>query len=296
MSVSLPQPGMAPIQRISDPVFKAAGIEVSVLRLDLLHPVISGNKWMKLLPWLNLVKENNMRGILTKGGPFSNHIHAASYAAFRENIACTLVIKAKNGMMTPTLEDVAAWNANIIYAPDDYDKDEKWVKLATVEQLFMIPMGGEGPEAAKSVKSFLEELKLAPADHIICPVGTGTTLAGIAATPIFRKSLTGINPGINNDYENLVQAIQENNNIPVSVIHHPILKKFGKWPEFLPALMNEWYGKWQLPTDIVYTAKMFYVLFEMIKENRFRKGDSIMLVHTGGLQGNRSLPSGTLIF
>jgi 1-aminocyclopropane-1-carboxylate deaminase len=251
---------------------------------------------MKLAPWLNRVKEKALKGILTKGGPYSNHVHAAAFAALEHNLQCTLVIKANQDMLTPTLEDATRWTAKIVYAPSDFEDDEKWERLAIVEQLQFIPMGGEGPGATEGVTKFFKSLKLTKVDHVICPVGTGTTLSGIAATPIYTKSLTGINPGIKDDFQSLINSCNKNNGRTVEIIRDPALGKFGKFPTWLPALMNEWFENWQLPTDIIYTGKMFYSFFEILKENRFREGESIMLVHTGGLQGNCSLPKGSLVF
>ena len=60
--------------------------------------------------------------------------------------------------------------------------------------------------------------------------------------------------------------------------------------------MNNFFEKTGIPTDFVYTAKAFYAAFELLKNGAFSDTDKILLVHTGGLQGNCSLPNGTLIF
>lgn len=289
------QAGLSPVQTLPHSLFDAAGITVQVLRLDMLHPVISGNKWMKLQPWLKLVEQRNLKGIVTKGGPFSNHIHAAAYTAFINGLSCTVVVRGKEGIITPTLTDVANWNATIMYAPADYDNDEKWEMTAAVGQQLFIPMGGEGPVAAQGVKDFIAGLNLPRYEHVICPVGTGTTMHGIAMSRLHRKSLTGINPGIRDDYSRLLRELSQYGS-GITIRRFSELKKFGQWPEFLPGQMNEWYENWQLPTDLVYTSKMIFAFFEILKENIFQKGDSCLLIHTGGLQGNRSLPGGVLHF
>lgn len=291
------EPNKVPCQQVMHPFFDAAGIRVSVLRLDLLHPVISGNKWMKLQPWLQEVKEKKLKGIITKGGPWSNHLHAAAYAANLEGLACTLVVKAKEGMMTPALSDALGWNAEIVYAPGDFGDEEKWKDKAASEKKLLIPLGGEGDIAARGVAIFIRNLNLPAFQHVICPIGTGTTLEGIALSGIAPGSLTGINPGIKDEYREVIKKIKSGNPaIKIDIQTCPELKKFGKWPGFLPELMNEWFNLWQIPTDLIYTSKMFYCFFKMIENGRFTKGDSVLLVHTGGLQGNRSLPAGRLVF
>jgi 1-aminocyclopropane-1-carboxylate deaminase/D-cysteine desulfhydrase-like pyridoxal-dependent ACC family enzyme len=295
MTSLLSQLNAAACQPITDPLFEAAGIEVSVLRLDLLHPVISGNKWMKLQPWIQQVRERKLKGFITKGGPWSNHLHAAAFTAFQQELTCSLVVKAPKGMMTPTLSDALAWNAEILYAPDDFDDEKKWGLKATAEQKLLIPLGGEGENAARGVTTFIRDLAMPQFHHIICPVGTGTTLEGIAFSGIASKSITGINPGIKDDYHAVIKKISPHVH-EVNIVTDPALKKFGKFPGFLPSLMSEWFMKWNIPTDIVYTAKMFYTFLRMVESHHFKNGESVLLMHTGGLQGNRSLPKGTLIF
>jgi 1-aminocyclopropane-1-carboxylate deaminase len=72
--------------------------------------------------------------------------------------------------------------------------------------------------------------------------------------------------------------------------------KFGRiTPEVLQS-MNLFYERTGVPTELVYTGKMVNELMKdlLLPINCEKK--SILIVHTGGLQGNRSLPSGSLKF
>jgi 1-aminocyclopropane-1-carboxylate deaminase/D-cysteine desulfhydrase-like pyridoxal-dependent ACC family enzyme len=60
--------------------------------------------------------------------------------------------------------------------------------------------------------------------------------------------------------------------------------------------MNQLYTTHQLPTDFVYTAKMMFGVFDLIEKKHFAPGSNIVCIHTGGLQGNASLPKNTLTF
>jgi 1-aminocyclopropane-1-carboxylate deaminase len=64
----------------------------------------------------------------------------------------------------------------------------------------------------------------------------------------------------------------------------------------LLAFINNWFEKTGIPSDFVYTGKMFFAVDSLIQSNFFPAGSRLLLVHTGGLQGNRSLPKDTLIF
>ena len=60
--------------------------------------------------------------------------------------------------------------------------------------------------------------------------------------------------------------------------------------------MNKLFIDEQIPTDFVYTGKMFYAFYDLIEKDYFPRESKLLLVHTGGLQGNRSLPADTLVF
>ena len=54
--------------------------------------------------------------------------------------------------------------------------------------------------------------------------------------------------------------------------------------------MNDFYDQHNIPLDFVYTAKMMFGVFDLVKKNHFNEGSKILCIHTGGLQGNNSLP------
>ena len=64
----------------------------------------------------------------------------------------------------------------------------------------------------------------------------------------------------------------------------------------LLAFMNDFYRATGIPTDFVYTGKLMYGVASLIRQNTFPMGSRILTIHSGGLQGNRSLPDGQLLF
>ena len=60
--------------------------------------------------------------------------------------------------------------------------------------------------------------------------------------------------------------------------------------------MNQLWETEKIPSDIVYTGKLLMAVESLLKENYFKAGTKLLVIHSGGLQGNRSLPSGTLLF
>ena len=53
--------------------------------------------------------------------------------------------------------------------------------------------------------------------------------------------------------------------------------------------MNYCYQQYQIPTDLIYTAKVCYAVEDLIKTGYFPEGSKVMVIHSGGLQGNSSL-------
>ena len=57
------------------------GVELAVLRLDRIDPLISGNKWFKLLEHLREARAAGAPGVISLGGAYSNHLHALALLA-----------------------------------------------------------------------------------------------------------------------------------------------------------------------------------------------------------------------
>jgi 1-aminocyclopropane-1-carboxylate deaminase/D-cysteine desulfhydrase-like pyridoxal-dependent ACC family enzyme len=71
---------------------------------------------------------------------------------------------------------------------------------------------------------------------------------------------------------------------------------YAKKTDELMSFMNSFYIENNIPLDFVYTAKMMFGVNDLVQKNYFPPGSNILCIHTGGLQGNQSLPEGTLIF
>jgi 1-aminocyclopropane-1-carboxylate deaminase len=74
---------------------------------------------------------------------------------------------------------------------------------------------------------------------------------------------------------------------------------FGGYAKYKPELitfMNEFYSQTCIPSDFVYTGKLFFAVNDLAEKKFFPPHSKLLLVHSGGLQGNDSLGKGTLIF
>jgi 1-aminocyclopropane-1-carboxylate deaminase/D-cysteine desulfhydrase-like pyridoxal-dependent ACC family enzyme len=276
------------LQQVHHPLFGQYGIRVDILRLDLIHPMVSGNKWLKLLYWLEKYDSGDYKGILTAGGPWSNHLHACAFACHSLNIPMNAVVKGRQGMQTATLKDVRQWGSDITYTNRKafYDEDF-WEQQATLIDYLFIPMGGAGDEGKKGVTEWFNQLPLVGYDATFVSMGTGTTLQGIAESTLATKKIFGLDPGTRDEkLRSFCEDMQEKTH---KTIHYAASgNKYGQLNKEMQIFMTDWYHHTRIPLDFVYTAPLCQHFIKQVYSGQFSRGMRILLVHTGGLQGNRS--------
>ena len=287
------------IQPWNDPVFTKHNIVADALRLDLLHATISGNKWLKLAGYMQKVQDTKKAGILTKGGPWSNHAHACAYACKLMNLSCDLWIKGNPKQQTATLEDCKIWGASIEFVNRTAFYDEITSgQFAAANNLLYIPLGGAEQTGIDSVTAYLQQQNLPTYSHAVCAVGTATTFAGIAFVLQNFTNITGIESGTGDEGLSEKIAIWQAQ-LPakrLQLLHQYHFGGYAKYDENLLAFMRTLYFQHGFPTDLVYTAKMFYAVKDLATKGYFPEGSRVLIFHSGGLQGNRSLPDGLLPF
>jgi 1-aminocyclopropane-1-carboxylate deaminase len=276
---------------------------IDVLRTDLVHPVVSGNKWFKLKAYLNDAQLKNKNCLLTFGGAFSNHIIATATTAQFSGFKSIGIIRgeADNGL-SHTLKNAEAYGMKLFFISREAYR-QKTIPARVFEEyneddIYLVNEGGYGSLGAKGAAGILETCDCYAYDHILAACGTGTMLAGLVLASSPSQTITGISVLKNNfslqDSINALLPAEKNNKF--QLLHDFHLGGYAKYNSELIKFMNAWYEKSGIPTDFVYTAKLFYGVNNMIENNFFKPADKILVVHSGGLQGNLSLPNQTLIF
>lgn len=279
-------------------------IELVVARLDQLHPVISGNKLFKLHFFLERALASIHKTVITFGGAWSNHLLATAYACNRTGLKSIGIIRGeKPAVLSNTLKSCEAYGMRLEFiSRSDYkDKDQtSFINrlFSAFDEAIIIPEGGYQPLGAKGASLIMDLLSTLNATHICTATGTGTTLAGLIQNKQQNETIIGV--PVLKDMKDIHQRILflngkvNNNDFILFDEYH-----FGGYAKKTAALlhfMNELYREHQLPTDFVYTAKMMYAIIDKIQAGYFPEGSKIVCLHTGGLQGNASLPGGALIF
>jgi D-cysteine desulfhydrase len=274
-----------------------------VLRLDLIHPVVSGNKWFKLKYHLQQAMQEHAAGIISFGGAYSNHLVATAFAARDAGLPAIGVIRGERPrQLSPALEDMRSYEMQLRFVSRQTFAEEARL-MASLKKEFpeylIIPQGGQ---SELGVKGAAEILQLAPLEnytHIVCATGTGTMMAGLVRASQPHQQVIGISSLKTEDTEtNSTRTLVEKYNSKKN-FHFFFQYHFGGYARHTPALlqfMNEFDAEYGIPTDIVYTAKMFFAIKDLAAMDYFPVGSRLLLIHSGGLQGNRSLPPGTLTF
>ncbi|MEO6610680.1 MAG: pyridoxal-phosphate dependent enzyme [Chitinophagaceae bacterium] len=292
------QPGNITTDKILIPAAAGKKITVSVLRLDKIHPLLSGNKWFKLRYYLKEAKEQNKKKIVTWGGAWSNHILATAAACQLQDLCCTGLIRGEEAKsLSRTLVLAKESGMELVFLSRSDYQDKKLPAAFNGEDYFTIPEGGYGFPGVKGAATILDFVTKEEYTHICCAAGTGTMLAGLLQASAPANHITGISVLKNNrELEKKIDALVPGQKKSFTILHDYHFGGYAKHPSELLAFMNSFYQETTIPTDIVYTGKLFYAVNDLIQIDFFGPGSNLLIIHSGGLQGNVSLDKGTLIF
>lgn len=296
-----------PVQRINDPLLKDYEIKLFVKREDLLHEHISGNKWRKLKYNIIQAREQGQNKLLTFGGAYSNHIAATAAAGKEFKFETIGIIRGEKYFpLNPTLQFAEDCGMQLFYVDrKKYRQKAEESFIAELHdlfgQFFLIPEGGANCNGVKGCSEILNE-KTPGFDWVCCSCGTGTTLAGlILSLEKSQKALgfSSLKGGefLKDEVSKMLNACKEpgietkTNNIKnswdIDTNYH-----FGGYAKVNPELIDfkkTFEKNNKIPLDYIYTGKMMFGIYDLIKKGYFKRGETILAIHTGGLQGNKGM-------
>ncbi|MEP7253611.1 MAG: pyridoxal-phosphate dependent enzyme [Ginsengibacter sp.] len=291
------------IDQLYNDAYLSKGINVSMLRLDKIHPEISGNKIFKLYYFLKEAMESSHKTIITFGGAWSNHLSATAYACHILGIKCIGFARGEEPKAySHTLRFCKEQGMHLRFISREmYKKINSKNFIEGLKSEFgghtLVPEGGfsvSGVKGAEKIMGFIEKENYT---HVCCPVGTATTFTGL---------VNGINGNIQvigfSVLKNLGDITERLNTLKADLKKNFVFNGdyhfggYAKKTNELIAFMNRFYEDNKIPLDFVYTGKMMFGIDDLINNNYFARNTNILCIHTGGLQGNQSLPAGTLNF
>jgi 1-aminocyclopropane-1-carboxylate deaminase len=290
-----------PLIPLRDTLLDRAGVQLLVKRIDLTHPVISGNKWYKLKYNLRAAIEQGHKTVLSFGGAYSNHIHALAGAGAELGLNTIGVIRGEpHTPLNNTLQFCVDQGMQLHYlSRTDYREKNSPEIFEKLQQQFgdfyLVPEGGSNALAVKGCAEIITELTN-EFDVIATACGTGGTLAGLIAGLKGNKQALGIAAlkGADFLYDDIRSLLSqaghpEYQNWSINLDYH-----FGGYAKTKPELINfihEFEADYGIPLEPIYTGKLFYGLFDLINKGYFSRGTTIVALHTGGLQGRESMMS-----
>lgn len=290
MAITLNEPY---IQNLHAAWYQSYVQQIDILRLDVLHPVVSGNKWYKLKRNIIFAKEHSFKSILTFDGGYSNHLVATAAAAQYHGLRAIGIVRGQYSQVTPTLQVCQQYGMQLAFVPQHEYKlktDEVWLNelLKKYENPFLIPEGGaneQGREGAAEIARYIHR----DYTHVCLSAGTGTTFIGLRNALPEEQYMIGYVPMRGGTYlkSEIAPFVSGKNNWQLFDDFH--FGGFGKYTDELINFMNKFYEQHHIPLDVVYTAKMMYGIEHQLARGIFPASAKILCVHTGGLQGNASV-------
>jgi 1-aminocyclopropane-1-carboxylate deaminase/D-cysteine desulfhydrase-like pyridoxal-dependent ACC family enzyme len=232
--------------------------------------------------------------LLTFGGAYSNHIIATAAAGRELGLKTIGIIRGDEVLpLNHTLAFAESCGMKLHYISREAYR--KKTEPGFMEQLhrefgnfYLIPEGGTNELAIKGCAEFAAQLKNEIDFHYLClSIGTGGTMAGIIEGLDASKRVIGFSSlkgGAFLEEEIRKMILPENTNWSINTDYH--FGGYGKTSSELKNFIVRVKENYQLPLDIVYTSKMFYGVMDLIKKGYFKRGTTICVLHTGGLQGN----------
>jgi len=279
----------SPVHQIKNKLFNEQGLSVFIKRDDLIHPFISGNKWRKLKYVLQKAQVQNKTHLVTFGGAYSNHLLATAAAAAKFGFKATGIVRGEE-VENDTLLLCKLHGMQLIFTDRDSYRDKPALfnkYFAADTEAFFIDEGGASLEAAQGCAELVDELTQ-PYDHIFCACGTGTTAAGIInglqkhglntqfnAIPVFKNGSF-----IKNEID---KYLNTPTNYQLHTDYH--FGGYAKTNEELIHFIKQFIADTGILIEPVYTAKMLYAVYDLAAKNHFKRGSSILAIHTGGLIG-----------
>jgi 1-aminocyclopropane-1-carboxylate deaminase len=288
-------PSSVPIQSLNHPILKSKKIELDVMRLDLIHPGISGNKFYKLKYNFEQARIVGVETILTFGGAYSNHIYAMAEAAKSEGFRSVGIIRGeRKEPLNPALSHAESLGMKLHFVDrETYRRKTDSDFISSLEKLFgtffLIPEGGTNPLAIKGTSEIIRE-KEGHYSHFAVSIGTGGTFAGLAASISPTQKLIGFSSLKGEFIHAEIQNLLLENHL-ISKVKYQVNTDyhFGGYGKYTPGLIEfiwEFYQNFGIALDPIYTGKMAFGVWDLIKKGFFEPQSKILMIHSGGLQGN----------
>ncbi|QFU76403.1 pyridoxal-phosphate dependent enzyme [Halioglobus maricola] len=291
-----------PFYRLNQlPVLGQAMGNITVLRLDQLGGNAPGNKVFKLRYNLQKLQQSGESRVLSFGGAWSNHLHALAAVGAEHGLETIGVVRGGE-VQTAMLDDARRWGMQIVkITRSDYKRRHEVEFQRELAQRFgpcaILPEGGANAEAVRGCMHIADAINARGEkfDRVLVPVGSGATLAGLAAGLAPGTVLHGVSAlrgasDLGATISSILKDAAQAARVDWSILHDFHCGGFARVNRELRDFLLAFEAAQSIRLEPVYTAKMFYAAYRMLCEQHWADTEELLLVHTGGLQGRRGYP------
>jgi len=273
-----------------------------IKRDDLIHDLVSGNKWRKLKYTIDHVLKNKYNGVITFGGAYSNHLLATASACEKYALPAIGIVRgseltvASNSVLEKC--DELGMKLRFVSRDEYSDKNEKvyqeWLRQE-YPGYYLIPEGGASYLGMIGCQEIMRECG-DDIHAVFVAQGTTTTSCGILSS-LSEKTRLHVVPvlkgfdSINEmrsllaqcafDEEWIAEALE---NVQAYPEYH--FGGYGKYTNELLDFMERFFVDCQVPLDPIYTGKTMYALMEYCQKTANIE-ENLLFVHTGGIEGGK---------
>lgn len=281
-------------QNIPDQQIFIRDISVTIRRLDLVHPQISGNKFFKLKYNFLEAQRQGYQHILSFGGAYSNHIAATAFSAQHFGFKSVGIIRGEelaHRALNPTLATAQKFGMQLHFVSrKQYRHKHEADYLLELGQKFpghfVIPEGGTNALAIQGCQEILKEDDT-QFDVICCAAGTGGTITGLIEASQTHQQVLGFSALKGSFLKDEVARLTSKTNW--NILDDYCCGGYAKTSPELMQFIQDFESRFSIPLEQVYTAKMLMGILDLIEKNYFPIGSRLLVIHSGGLQG-RNVP------
>lgn len=282
-----------PITRLEHPLLSSKGIVLDVLREDLNHPIVQGNKWRKLKYNIIEAQSKNYKAIVSMGGAYSNHLHALAGLGQDLGLKTIAYVREGNEVENPTLDYLRNCGMELHFISRGAYRE-----LRTLEgfkslrdkhsNCLILPEGGNNQAALTGCKELGVSIP-AEYDLVTLSVGTGCTMAGMLLGLKPNSDVMGFvsfkEAHLDKEIESMLSESELSAKVHWNLNRDYHFGGMAKFDTSLIEFVNRFSAEQQVQLEPLYTGKMFFGLFDMIEKDQVENGKKILAIHTGGLQG-----------
>lgn len=274
----------SPVEEIHDALFEEKQIRVFIKRDDLIHPIISGNKWRKLREYIQFAQLNEVKQIISFGGAYSNHLYALAFVTKLLGMRSIGIVRGDelNTNSNSYLKQMKAWDMHLHFISRSEYQIKPIPEAIHQANSLIIAEGGFGLKAIEGIQELSKEIESYKSfEYMICPIGTGATYLGLCQS-LQEVKIIGILT-LNNQAE--IEGNSQELGIPIQAISDQyVFGKYAKQANVLDTFCEQFHQKHQIKIEPIYTGRMFYGLYDLISKDYFKPGSQILALHTGGIK------------